>query len=191
MNAGLVASELLHLSTFKLLCGEDFYKNIILGTTCLDLVDLVDQSTGSQREVRLKEKGGFWYALIQKGAERKRVPRNQVAMRDLLFGLVSRDSHFLKSKDDIKTNALNRVFAVAAETEEIKTLREQNERRAEEERQRPEKLQQEQEKRAQKEREQALFIQNEALSTKGRDVNKNWHHWALVTKSQSLCYRLF
>jgi hypothetical protein len=47
-------SALRNFGTFKQLCGEEFYKNIMLGTTCWDLVDAT--TIGKERETQLRER---------------------------------------------------------------------------------------------------------------------------------------
>ncbi|RYP45708.1 hypothetical protein DL769_011445 [Monosporascus sp. CRB-8-3] len=90
-------SALRNFGVFKQLCGESFYKNVILGTTCWDLVDA--DSTGARRESQLKGKGGFWHALVLKGSRVCRVPSNRDAARDLIYGLALYNPAFLVSQN--------------------------------------------------------------------------------------------
>lgn len=50
-------SALRNLAVFKLLCGESFYKNITLATSCWSLVNYDE---GEKREQELKSQPKFW-----------------------------------------------------------------------------------------------------------------------------------
>ncbi|KAH8776050.1 hypothetical protein F5882DRAFT_246073, partial [Hyaloscypha sp. PMI_1271] len=99
-------SALRNFGTFKQLCGEEFYKNITLGTTCWDLIEATT-TIGEERETQLREKGGFWHALLQKGSEIVRIPREQDSARDVIFHLASKDPTFLKSQVEVSTMGLS------------------------------------------------------------------------------------
>ncbi|PMD53043.1 uncharacterized protein K444DRAFT_513865, partial [Hyaloscypha bicolor E] len=93
-------SALRNFGTFKQLCGEEFYKNIMLGTTYATTI-------GEERETQLREKGGFWHALLQKGSEIVRIPREQDSARDVIFHLTSKDPAFLNSQLEMSTMGLS------------------------------------------------------------------------------------
>ena len=147
-------SALQNFGTFRQLCGEEFYKTIMLGTTCWDLVEAT--TIGEERETMLREKGGFWHALLQRGSEIVRIPREQDSARDVIFHLASKDPAFLKSQVEMSTMCLSLDEVSAAKTinEELEKVKTANERiRCQEEenflalqREREEKARAEQEK---------------------------------------------
>jgi hypothetical protein len=96
-------SQLRNFSVFKQLCGEGFYKNVILATTCWDLlVNDADSSVGARREAQLRDRGGFWHALVLKGSQVCRVPRERQAARELVYNLALRGApSFLASQQEM------------------------------------------------------------------------------------------
>jgi DNA repair exonuclease SbcCD ATPase subunit len=141
-------SALRHFGTFKQLCGEGFYKNIMLGTTCWDLVDA--NTLGQDRETQLKEKGGFWYALLQKDAEIVRIPKERERARDLVFRLASKNPAFLQSQGEMGTMrlSLDEVSANKIINEDLEKLRAENERVRQQEQENFFRLQQQREEKA-------------------------------------------
>ncbi|RYP21884.1 hypothetical protein DL765_001960 [Monosporascus sp. GIB2] len=121
-------SALRNFGIFKHLCGESFYRNVILGTTCWDLVDA--GSTGARRESQLKEKGGFWHALVLRGSQVCRVPSDRDAARDLIYDLALRDPAFLVSQKEMGSGNLrpDQVSASWAVDPALSMVRRENER---------------------------------------------------------------
>ncbi|KAF3933680.1 hypothetical protein ABW19_dt0200758 [Dactylella cylindrospora] len=66
------------LNTLRDLCGENFYRNIILATSCWSLVPEI---VGIAREKELVENKLFWGNLIAHGAMVVRIPDNRAAAR--------------------------------------------------------------------------------------------------------------
>jgi len=150
-------SALRNFGTFKQLCGEGFYKNIMLGTTCWDLVDA--KTIGAERETQLRENGGFWHALLQKGSEIVRIPTEKDSARDLIFRLASKDPAFLQSQVEMGTMGLSldevsatrtinvELEKVRVENERIKRLEEENILRLQQEKEEKARVKREKEKR--------------------------------------------
>jgi DNA repair exonuclease SbcCD ATPase subunit len=147
-------SALRNFGTFKQLCGEGFYKNIMLGTTCWDLVDA--KTVGEEREAQLKEKGGFWYALLQRGSEIVRIPKGGDSACDLVFRLASKNPTFLKSQVEMGKMglSLDEVSATKTVNEELEKLRAENERAKRQQQENFSRLQREREERARAKREE-------------------------------------
>jgi hypothetical protein len=101
-------SALRYLSVFRRLCGEAFYKNVFLGTTCWDKLE--DQTIGEQREKELKEPGGFWYTLVRKGSTVVRIPQEDRSARELVGSMASIRAKHLQSQVDMSQNGLEHVF---------------------------------------------------------------------------------
>lgn len=118
-------SALRNFGMFKQLCGEEFSTNIVLGTTCWDLVTSED---GARRESQLKEKGGFWYSLIQKGSSVLRIPQSQDSCRDILLDIAHKSPVFLKSQDEMGRMGLNldQVSAIKALDPELEEAKRQH-----------------------------------------------------------------
>jgi hypothetical protein len=148
-------SALRNFGTFKQLCGEEFYKNIMLGTTCWDLVNAT--TIGEERETQLREKGGFWHALLQKGSEIVRIPREQDSARDVIFHLASKDPAFLNSQLEMSTMglSLDEVSATKTINEELEKVKAANERIRFQEEENFLRLQREREEKARAEQEKA------------------------------------
>ena len=100
----------------------------MLGTTCWDLVDA--KAIGEEREMQLKEKAGFWYALLQRGSEIVRIPKDRDSARNLVFELASKNPAFLKSQVEMGKIglSLDEVSATKTVNEELEKLRAENER---------------------------------------------------------------
>jgi hypothetical protein len=89
-------SALKYLNTFKKLCGEDFFKNVYLGTTCWDLLE--NEEMGVQRERELTEPGGFWNPLLKRGSTVVRIPIEPERAKALALQMGSNSASFLKSQ---------------------------------------------------------------------------------------------
>lgn len=156
-------TALRNFGVFKQLCGEGFYKNVMLGTTCWDLVDA--DTVGKQREAQLKGKGGFWHALVLKGSEVRRIPRERELARDLVYNLALRCPAFLKSQNEMGSMGLrpDQVSATKAVNADLEELRAENERLRRQQQEEFERMQREREERARIERERERQRQEKLL----------------------------
>jgi hypothetical protein len=147
-------SSLRNFGTFKQLCGEGFYKNIMLGTTCWDLVDT--NNIGNARELQLKEKGGYWHTLLQRGSQIARVPKDRDLARDLIWSLASHNPTFLESQVEMGQGvSLDEVSATKTINPELEQLRAEMERALRLEEANAAQVRRERENRARVERENA------------------------------------
>ena len=67
----LTGRALVDLEIFKELCGKDYYKNVVLGTTHWD--QLRQRATGQRREDELKTVPGFWGTMFDQGSKVRRI----------------------------------------------------------------------------------------------------------------------
>jgi hypothetical protein len=122
-------SALRNFNMFKQLCGEDFYGNIILGTTCWS--PLHDKSVLELREADLKDKGGFWYPMITGGSRYVRIPEDHKSALRIIFPLAVKNSAFLKSQDEMgnKGLSINKLSAIKTLNTDLEELKAENERK--------------------------------------------------------------
>ena len=147
-------TALRNFKMFKELCGEGFYENLCLGTTCWRLLK-EDTGTGERREADLKDKGGFWHPMIAKGSLFKRIPEEQDAAREIISELAAKQPAFLKSQIEMGKDGLSPEKVSAAKTldEDIEKLREENEKKM--------RLERENLERQSRDREKALKAEHE------------------------------
>jgi hypothetical protein len=88
-------SALTNLQTFKKLCGQDCFSNIILGTS---FWGAVDKTIGEEREKQLKENGDFWAGMVRRGSGILRIPETQQKARDLIFRFAGNKPSVLQSQ---------------------------------------------------------------------------------------------
>ena len=140
-------SSLRNLSMFKQLCGDQFYKNLTLGTTYWSIVS---RSVAESRENELKENMAFWKSMCTKGARLERIPDDASATQDLVYRIATREPIPLQAqqetvdqgvsfeklqvtqvvKDEIELEAAHK----AQEEKLVELLAEQARRRSEQER---------------------------------------------------------
>ena len=146
-------SSLRNFSVFKQLCGDGFYKNVVLGTTCWDLLD--SAAMGERRETELKGEGGFWHSLVQKGSQVVRVPRDVAPARQLVLDVAARAPAAMKCQVELSQpgGRVENVSAVKAIDPELERLRKENEEARRRESERLAREQEERERRHWEERE--------------------------------------
>lgn len=159
-------SALRNFGTFKQLCGEGFYRNVMLGTTCWDLLVGSDgERTGSQRESQLRDHGGFWHPMVVKGSEVRRIPRERDAARNLVLELAERAPGFVQSQNEMGQMGMRMDQVSAAKTinADLERIRAENERARREQQQAFERAQRAREERARAEMERERKRQEEIL----------------------------
>jgi len=159
-------SALRNFGTFKQLCGEGFYRNVMLGTTCWDLLVGSDgERTGSQRESQLRDRGGFWHPMVAKGSEVRRIPRERDAARNLVLELAERAPSFVQSQSEMGQMGMrmDQVSAVKTIDVDLERLRAENERARREQQEAFERAQRAREQRARAEMERERKRQEEVL----------------------------
>lgn len=78
-----------HLQMFRVLCGDDALKNVVIVST---MWSEVNEVTGTQREKELLNCPGFWGDMIDKGAYLARYERTQKSVDVILDLLVEKPS---------------------------------------------------------------------------------------------------
>jgi hypothetical protein len=153
---------------FMQLCGEDFYRNICLGTTHWGL--LKDTTTGESREAELKEQNSFWHLMIAKGSEYVRIPEDQGSALDIIFRLAARPPAFLKSQVEMGERGLSfdEVSATKALNQELEKLIKENVRSRQLEEERLREAQRRREMRALEERTRQTRVEEEERRRKQR-----------------------
>ncbi len=156
-------SSLRNFSVFKQLCGDGFYKNVMLGTTCWDLLD--SAATGELRETELKGEGGFWHGLVQKGSRVARIPRDAASARQLVLDVAARAPAAMKCQVELsqRDGRVENVSAVKAIDPELERLRKDNEEARRRESERLAREQQERERRHREERERERRAKEERI----------------------------
>jgi hypothetical protein len=81
-------SPLRNFAMFKELCGQDWFQNIVLGTTYWGQTDALHPRIGEQREQELVDE--FWGDMLAKGSEMIRVPEERWLARELLVKLATK-----------------------------------------------------------------------------------------------------
>ena len=77
-------SSMRSMRMFRQLCGESFYRNLLLGTTCWSLIP---EEVGKQRETELMTDENFWKNLIGKGAQFVRIPDDGFTAKEIIYDL--------------------------------------------------------------------------------------------------------
>jgi len=88
-------SALSNLQTFKLLCGPDCFKNILLGTS---FWGSVAEETGIKRERELLQQKEFWGGMINRGSRAVRIPETQARARELVGQFAGNKPEILKTQ---------------------------------------------------------------------------------------------
>jgi hypothetical protein len=91
-------SSVRNLRMFKQLIGDDFHKNLTLGTTCWSLVPF---HVGLDRESELKANSDFWKTMISKGARVERMPDDVTKARNLVYEIASHNAVALQTQRDV------------------------------------------------------------------------------------------
>ena len=115
-------SPLTNFQMFKKLCGEDCYRNIVLGTTFWEVTDSRHPGLAEQREKELVE--DFWADMIEEGSEVIRIPENRWLARELLVRLASKQEVTLKhQRERVDQNSVLETTAASSVLLEIERLK--------------------------------------------------------------------
>ena len=114
-----------NLNMFRQLCGEDFYKNITLGTTCWGLVPT---DVAEKRENELIRNSNFWKPMLDRGARLEQIPDDVEASRNLVARISNHEAAALQVVEEMQRGT---SFADLAATKimnyELEEQREQQE----------------------------------------------------------------
>lgn len=119
-----------NFSMFRQLCGPDFYKQVILGTTFWSTMSRIPNGSaiGQQRVDELVRTSGFWGFMVQKGSEVWRIPEERHAARNLLLKFSALDSAILQIQDEVVNRGIQQSCTSVAKT--VKDINIENERAA-------------------------------------------------------------
>ena len=150
---------------FRQLCGESFYSNLMLGTTCWSLVA---EDVGSGREKELMTNGNFWKGLIGKGAQFVRIPDDGFEAKELVYDLARLEPAPLQIQKEmvdghVQFSALSATQALedeaaALKAEQAKQAMQKQQLEAEHRRQVEEQKQREQQLRVELEKKKARAL---------------------------------
>ncbi|OAL42937.1 hypothetical protein IQ07DRAFT_553401 [Pyrenochaeta sp. DS3sAY3a] len=147
-------SALRNLAVFKQLCGEGFYRNITLGTSCWSLVS---NREAVNREEELKANIKFWKPMIARGSSVVRIPDSVDAAKDVVINAVKHSSMALQLQVEMVDRGV-RFDKISATRELNIELEELREKQAAEKR----RLLEEQEQAKEIQRQRKLTLQREA-----------------------------
>ncbi|KAF1993560.1 P-loop containing nucleoside triphosphate hydrolase protein [Amniculicola lignicola CBS 123094] len=153
-------SSLRSMRMFRQLCGESFYKNLLLGTTCWSLIP---EDVGAGREKELMTDENFWKGLIGKGAQFVRMPDDGWEAKELVYDLARLEPVSLQiqkemADSNLKFGALSATQTLQEDMTNLQTehdeqkrqLDVEHQRQLEEQNQREQRLQMEMEREKQK-----------------------------------------
>lgn len=131
-------SSMRSMRMFRKLCGESFYRNLLLGTTCWSLIS---EEIGVQREKELMTDQNFWKGLIAKGAQFVRIPDDGWDAKELVYDLARMEPASLQIQEEMVDQHINFNDLSAAQTlddgsKALQEAQEKEKRRLQEEHQR-------------------------------------------------------
>jgi hypothetical protein len=157
-------SSLRSMRMFRQLCGESFYKNLLLGTTCWSLIS---EEVGSSREKELMTDDNFWKGLVGKGAQFVRMPDDGWEAKELVYDLARLEPVSLQiqkemTDSNLKFGALSATQTIEEDMSNLQVEHEDKKRQLEAEHHRQIIEQQQREQRLQiemaRERQKALLM---------------------------------
>ncbi|PMD60046.1 P-loop containing nucleoside triphosphate hydrolase protein [Hyaloscypha bicolor E] len=117
-------SALRNLRMFRKLCGEDFMKNVILGTTFWDIVG-VDQ--GVARETELLRTESFFKVMQEQGSTVERILDDRESNLALLSRFAAKQPHVMRIQQELfEGKTLSETAAASAVSRELAELQHQN-----------------------------------------------------------------
>jgi hypothetical protein len=97
-------TTLRNLAMFRKICGEDCFKNVLLGTTCWDLVEPV---IGAAREEELSNTPEFWGDMLKRGSQILRVYPNRTSNLKILRRMMGKEGVTMKTQDELVNQGLS------------------------------------------------------------------------------------
>ncbi len=117
-------SALRNLRMFRMLCGEDFMKNVILGTT---FWDVVDEKQGAAREEELLQTDGFFKDMKEKGCDVVRIFDDRASNLELLSRFAAKQPTVMRIQQEMfGGKTLAETAAASAVSQELAELQRQN-----------------------------------------------------------------
>lgn len=123
-------SALRNLAAFKQLCGEKFYQNISLGTSCWSLVAYEDAEA---RERELKSHLKFWKPMIMRGSKVVRLPSTTADAKTLITEIANHDGVALQAQIELvdQGKRFDQLAAACELNEDLERLQRQQAREKE------------------------------------------------------------
>ncbi|KAH7381559.1 P-loop containing nucleoside triphosphate hydrolase protein, partial [Pyrenochaeta sp. MPI-SDFR-AT-0127] len=106
-------SSLRSMRMFRQLCGESFYQNLLLGTTCWSLIS---EDVGSKREKELMTDENFWKGLIGKGAQFVRIPDDGFEAKEMVYDLARLEPVSLQIQKEMVDSSMHFSSLSATQT---------------------------------------------------------------------------
>lgn len=120
-------SALRSLRMFRMLCGDDFLQNVILGTTFWDIVDL---ETGTSREKELLETDGFFKEMKDRGCDVVRISDDRDECLDLLSRFAAKQPSVMRiQKELFEGKSFEETAAARTVNPELAKLQQENNKR--------------------------------------------------------------
>jgi hypothetical protein len=117
-------SALRNLRMFRKLCGEEFMKNVILGTT---FWDIVGEETGAARENELLQADGFFKEMNDLGCDVVRILDTRNSNLELLCRFAAKQPKVMRIQQElVEGKTLSETAAASAISQELAELQRQN-----------------------------------------------------------------
>ncbi|KAK5222752.1 hypothetical protein LTR72_005589 [Exophiala xenobiotica] len=117
-------SALRNLRMFRKLCGEEFMKNVVLGTT---FWDVVGEDVGTSREAELLETEGFFKDMQDRGCEVVRISNDRDECLQLLARFSAKQPSVMRiQKELFEGKSLTETAAASAISQELADLQSRN-----------------------------------------------------------------
>ena len=117
-------SALRNLRMFRQLCGEEFMKNVILGTT---FWDVVGEETGAARENELLRTDGFFKEMNGLGCDVVRILDTRDSNLELLSRFAAKQPAVMRIQQElVEGKSLSETAAASAISQELAELQRRN-----------------------------------------------------------------
>jgi anion-transporting ArsA/GET3 family ATPase len=118
-------SALRNLRMFRQLCGEEFMKNVILGTT---FWDIVGEETGTARENELLRTDGFFKEMNDLGCDVVRISDTRDSNLELLSRFAAKQPAVMRIQQEllVEGKSLSETAAASAISQELAELQRRN-----------------------------------------------------------------
>ena len=117
-------SSMRNLRMFRELCGEEFMRNVILGTT---FWDTVSEGVGAAREKELVETEGFFKAMKDRGCEIVRISDSKDECLEILSWFAAKQPSVMRIQQELfEGKSLEETGAASAVSQELAELQRQS-----------------------------------------------------------------
>lgn len=117
-------TALRNLRMFRKLCGEEFMKNVILGTT---FWDVVGEEQGAAREAELLQTDGFFKDMKEQGCDFVRILDDRTSNLELLSRFTAKQPTVMRIQQELfEGKTLAETAAASAVSQELAELQRQN-----------------------------------------------------------------